>query len=224
MEDNRRSGLGRRVASAAGRGGKHAANYFGKWVLAPIAMVAAVVVALVFFAIPYLTGQMKDTFTGPKLTPKVQLNQANRRCALVAAYHDGQSKLERLGAAMAHINLANAKGMTTSQIYERFLTLVIPGEKVISVRSCTADYIGYGWTMAQKGNWSAGEIALDDCLRDESRCLEEHPWLSCVKYEIRNTWKKATPKPDYRLRTDPRVRRVYPENPGPNDAEFFCDK
>jgi hypothetical protein len=220
LDKETRKEIARRAASAAGRGGKHTANYIGKWVLMPVAIIAAIAIV----AIPYLAHQVKEAITGPTLSPQMQLDEANRRCALTAAYHDGQTKLERLGAAMAHINLAKATGKTTSQIYEDFQTLVIPGGKVASVRSCTFDYSAYHLTKAQRGNWSIAELALDECLKDQSKCFKENPWLACVKYEIRNTWKAATPTPDYRLRSDPRVKRVYPENPGPNDAEFFCDK
>jgi hypothetical protein len=234
MVNENKPGLGRRAASAAGRVGvkvgKHSAAWIGRNVIVPAVVTLALIAGLTYIFLPYIGAQiakvptsLSEMLFGVKLPPQVQLDEANHRCAITAGYHDGETKIERLGAEMAHINLATATGKTVSQIYEDLQTLVVPGSKVASIRSCTFDYNWYHFTRAQKGKWSQAEIALDGCLDNRSKCFKDNPWLQCVKYEIRNTWRGATPGPDYTLRSDTRVKRVYPENPGPDDAEFFCD-
>lgn len=213
-----------RVASSVGRG---IVRFIGLYIVAPL----VVVYALFFIALPKVGDQLLNVpgsilrkFTGPKLPPKDQLDEANRLCALVAAYHDGRTEIERLGAAMAHINLAKASGLTVAEVYNDFGTLKVPEDDLTAARSCTADRLAYGWSSAQKGKWSAGVIALDNCLRDREACFKKHPWLKCVQFEIRNTWEYSLPFPDTRFRTDKRFVRVYPENPKSGDAEFFCLK
>ena len=217
--------IAKRAGAAAGRLGSritgHTFRWIGLYICAPVAIVLGLILGMRWLLLPYIAESVKEVISGPTLPPKIVLGQGNRRCALVAAYHDGWTRIERLGAAMAHIHLANKRGLTTAEVYEGFLTLVVPNSNVLSQRSCTVDYVAYGWTKAQQAIWSVGEIALDECLADQPKCFTEHPWLATVQYEIRNTWKGATPSPDYRLRTDPRVKRVFPENPGPDDAEFF---
>jgi hypothetical protein len=232
--ESQKPGFGRRAASVAGKAGAHvgkkSAAYFGRYVILPIVVTLAIFAGFTWILLPNvvsmiasLPSAISTLIRGPQLPPKLQLEKAEKRCALTAALQDGRTKIEKLGAAMATINLAESLGLTTCQVYNGYKTLAIPGGKVLAVpRSSTLDYQAYVNTDSGLAQYNVGRLALEECANDLDACFQKYPWLKCVKYEIRNTWKYAFPPPDWHLRSDERVKRVYPEHPKPGEAEFFC--
>jgi len=221
MESENKPGMGRRAASVAGRGGKHVANYFGRWIILPATVASIIVVA----GLHVLTGKFPWTGTidpsKVEMSP-VQIEQVELDCGLRLGWEDGQTDEERFFSLVAAYNRSKIMKTGFCDIARKFWTLRAENHPVWNWEYRPykeADKVSSDWTPDQLAQYNKLKSSFQDYLKDPAKQQQAYPWLACVFAYQRTTYPGLLPWPDSRL--DTTARLVHTSASG---AKYYCPK
>jgi hypothetical protein len=189
-------------------------------------IVRLILISIVVSLVPmwYLAWN-RGWLNAPELPPKEQVTQTEEYCAQLAGYDDGATDDERLAIAVATINRARASRRTTCEVYKSFASLIGPERQPLVQwhRETQVMYAVSKLSADRLALFNQTGLLLKKYLADPTEDVKRFPWLTCVEYYRRSTWRWATPWPDKSLGTDS-TKLVWIssfDNDGVR-AEFFC--
>ena len=184
---NRLKNVGKASARVVGRGFGHMAAFVGKWIVMPVALM----LALIWYGIPFLGEQLKDAVVGAKLPPRTELSAREEKCWYTAITDDSGDDIEAQ-VYIARVYKNSADELTGESrycpTYENFRITMAPTQKPEEAKSPRGvdTMYRYHYLWRYDRQLSAKAIVQrakqgDSTLWDE----KAYPWLKCGKWITR---------------------------------------